>query len=237
VSTGDRLRDFGQGPLSRWSAAIYWVVVVELLIVVTALPTFVAIPLLDRDVSNIPLYALSLVPLGPALGAALFAWREFVKDQYPSPAAHFWRGYRVAALDVLKVWVPLLVVLTILSMNTVHRELAGVPDWLAVGFALLALGFVLWACNVIPIAALLTFRLRDAARLAAYYLAGRPLATLGWLSLLVLALGAVWYFSDWVLVLLLSPLTYLAYRNAAPMVKEITAHHTPEDPGQAAPAP
>ena len=222
-------------PLARWSGVVYWIVVVEVLILVTSLPTVVMALLLERDVSNIPLYALSLVPLGPTLGAALFAWREFRKDPDPLPARHFWRGYRLAALDVLKVWVPLLAVLTILAMNVAHREVAGVPDWLAVGFGLLAAGLALWACNAVPIMALFSFRARDAARLAGYYLAARVLNTLGWLSVLALALGAVWYFSDWVLLLALSPLTLLAYRNAEPMLKEITEDYTPGDPEQVAP--
>ena len=236
MSNAGRLQQFGQGPLSRWSAMIYWLIVVEVLIAVTAAPTVVMAVLLERHVSNIPLYALSLVPLGPTLGAALFAWREHRNDSYPVPARHFLRGYRVGFFDVLKVWVPLLAVLTILAMNVAHREAAGVADWLAVGFGLLALGFALWACNVVPIAALFNFRVRDAARLAAYYLAARPLNTLGWVSVLVLALGLVWYFSDWVLLLALSPLTFLAYRNAEPMVKELTEHYTPGTPDQATPA-
>lgn len=233
MSEPNRLQQLASGPLSRWSGVVYWLVVVEVLIIVTAAPTVVLALLLERDVSNIPLYALSLVPLGPTLGAALFAWREFRKDPYPVPARHFWRGYRVSALDVLKLWLPLLVVLTILAMNVAHREIAGVPTWLAAGFGLIAVGFALWACNVVPIAALFSFRVRDTARLAAYYLAARPLNTLGWVSVLVLALGLVWYFSDWVLLLALSPLTLLAYRNAEPMVAELQLHFTPDAPDSA----
>lgn len=230
MSSDSRGRQLGAGTLARWAGVVYWFAVIEALIVLTALPTFLGVFFLERDVSNIPLYALALVPLGPSLGAALFAWRVFDTDKYPNPGTHFWRGYRVGLRDVVKTWVPLLLVLMILAMNIAHRQATGVPEWFAIGFALLALGLVLWGCNALPIAALLTFRWRDSARLALYYLAGRPGATLGWLALLVVVVGILWYSSDWVLVLLLSPLTFFAHLTARPMIAEITANHTSEDP-------
>lgn len=219
-----------RGVIARWSGIVYWFVVVEGLIVLTALPSFVLVLFLERDASNIPLYALALVPLGPALGAALFTWREFERDKDPYPARHFWRGYLVGWRDVLKTWIALVLALMVLSVNIAFRDVVGVPDVLTVGFGVLAAGLLLWACNAVPIAALLTFRLRDSARLAAYYLVARPAATLGWLVLGVLVVGILWYSSDWVLALALSPLTYLAYRTAAPMIAEVTANHTPPAP-------
>lgn len=225
-STGPGRAPSFAGTFARWAGVVYWFVVIEALLVLAAAPTFVLVLLLERDASNIPLYALALVPLGPALGAALFAWRAFDTDRHPNPGRHFWRGYRVGLADVLRTWVPLLAVLMLLAMNIVHREAAGVPGWLVGGLALLALALTLWGCNALAIAALLTFRWRDAARLATYYLAGRPGATVGWIVLIVLVGGILWYTSDWVLVLLLSPLTFFAHRTARPMIAEITSLHT-----------
>ena len=59
-----------------------------------------AVLLLDRDPSNAALVAALCVPVGPALSAALFAWRVFRDDRDLAPARHFWRGYRLNAVDV-----------------------------------------------------------------------------------------------------------------------------------------
>ena len=64
---------FGEGPLSRAAALVYTLIVVELLLLATTLPGLVPLVLLARDVSNAPLAALCLLPLGPALSAALYA--------------------------------------------------------------------------------------------------------------------------------------------------------------------
>jgi hypothetical protein len=209
------------GPLSRWSAAVYWFVVVEALLVVTSLPAIVAIPLLDRDASNLPLAALTLVPLGPAVSGALFAWRRFDEDRDLSPARHFWRGYRLNVLDVLRVWVPALLVLTVAGTNLTNLRSTGLPSGLGVLNAVIALAVVLWAAHAVVVVSLFAFRLRDAVRIAGYYLLGRPLVTLGVLSLAVLATGVVLVTSDWVFVALGSVSTFLLHRNARPMVADV----------------
>ena len=64
------------------------------------------------------------------------------------------------------------------------------------------------------------------ARLAAYYLAAKPLGTLGVLSLLIFSGGVVVLTSDWVLVALASPLTLLLLRTADPVLRDATERFT-----------
>ena len=62
--------EIGTGALSRWSAVVYWFLVVEGMLVLTSAPGLVLLLLLDRDASNLPLVALACVPFGPSVAAA-----------------------------------------------------------------------------------------------------------------------------------------------------------------------
>ncbi|WP_082495248.1 DUF624 domain-containing protein [Cellulomonas sp. Leaf334] len=217
--------EIGTGPLPRWSAVVYWFLVVEGMLVLTSLPGLVLLQLLERDTSNIPLMALACVPFAPSVAAAVYAWRVFGRDRDLSPARHFWRGYRLDVLDVLRWWVPTLGILGIIAVNLTHLGAVGFSPLLGVALGAVALLVVLWSAHALVLSALFSFRTRDVARLGAYFVAGKPLVTLGFVSVLVLTL-AVTYASDWLLVLLAAPLTYLYARTAAPVVAAAEAQFT-----------
>jgi len=223
VARGDD--EIGTGALPRWSAAVYWFLVVEGMLVLTSAPGLVLVQLLDRDASNIPLIALAFVPFGPSVAAALFAWRVFARDRDLSPARHFWRGYRLDALDVLRWWVPTLAVLAIIGFNLAHLGAAGLPSVLGAALGAVALLIVVWSGHALVLSALFSFRTRDVARLGAYFVAAKPLVSLGLVSVLVLATAAA-FVTDWLLVLLAAPLTYLYARTAAPVVAAAEAQFT-----------
>jgi hypothetical protein len=206
------------GPLSRVSTVAYWFLTIEVLLVLTTLPGTVAVLLLERHASNIPLYALAAVPFGPALAAGVFAWRVFLRERDPSPAAQFWRGYRLGWRDALRVWVPALVALTLLGTNLAYRDAAGLPAALVPVQVLLAVAVLVWAIRTVVLAATFSFRWRDTARLGFYTLAAKPLVTLGIVSLLVLAAGIAAVTFDAVVVLLASVLVHFLVRNEEPVL-------------------
>lgn len=211
------------GILSRITNAIYWMVMVEAMLVIAALPGLVGIFFLARTASNIPLYALCAIPLAPAFSAAMFALRRRAIDDDLAPVKQFWRGWRLNTLDVLKLWVPLLTVLTVLAIDIAHGGDAGVPApfvWVSVVLCVVAL---MWWSHALVLTSLFAFRTRDVARLGAYYAMHRPLVTLGGLSLFILAVGVVWIGSDWVLALLGAMFALLVLRNAAPVVQDAAA--------------
>src|SRR5262245_19655268 len=108
------MREFGEGPVSRFAAFAYTFLVVELMLLVSAAPALVLLMLLGRDASNIPLAAVCVLPLGPAISAALYALRHHRRDLTDlKPAAAYLRGYRLNLSGVLKIWVPWLVLLSI----------------------------------------------------------------------------------------------------------------------------
>jgi Protein of unknown function, DUF624 len=213
---------FGDGPLARAAALIYTLLVVELLLLLTTLPGLVALVLLDRDASNLPLAAACALPLGPAISAALYALHHRSRDLADlRPAAAFWRGYRLNLRGALQVWVPWLVWLTIVAVNLAHLRAAGVPGWWAVLLVLVAAVATLGAVNALVITSLFSFRAADVARLAVAFLARTPGATLGNACLLIVAAGVTAASSEAVLALLGSVLVSALLLSCRPMIAQI----------------
>jgi uncharacterized membrane protein YesL len=220
-------RRFGEGPLSRAAALIYSLLVIELLLLVTAAPGLVPLIGLGRDASNLPLAAVCALPLGPAVSAALYALHHHRADLADlNPARLFWRGYRANVRAVLGIWVPCLAWLTIVAANLTHFAAAAVPLWWGVLLVLIAVGVTLWGINALVITSLFTFRIRDVARLALYFLAHTPGVTLGNACLLVVAAGVTVVSSEAVLGLLGSVLVLALLRTCRPLVSKVEKEFT-----------
>lgn len=215
-------REPGDSPLARVSSVIYWLVALTLLVALAIAPGYLPLMVLERDLSNLPLVAACLVPVGPAYCAAVYALRRRADEDDLRPARAFLRGYRLNVLDALRVWVPALLVLTVLAVNALHVELAAVPAGFELVMLVLGAVVLVWAVHALTIVALLSFRTRDVVRLAAYYLLAKPLVSLGVLSYLVLAAGVVHVASDWVLVLLGSVLALALLHTERPLLRDLT---------------
>lgn len=222
---GER-REFGEGVLGRATAAVYWYLIVEVLLVVAVLPGAVAALFLERTPGNAQLFALCLVPAGPAVSAALFALRDRTRAEGLTPASSFWRGYRLNWADALKVWVPGLVVGTVILLGLGNAGAGGVPGWYAGVLVVIGGGVVLWLVNALLIVSFFGFRTRDTARLAAHLLGARPLVTLGSFSLLVLAAGIVTFSTEALFGLLAVVWLALVLRNARPLLADVEARFT-----------
>lgn len=223
---GER-REFGEGVLGRATALVYWHLVVELLLVVAVLPGALASLLLERTPGNALLFALCLLPVGPAVSAGLFALRDRTRAEGLTPAASFWRGYRLNWKDALKVWVPALAAGVVVVLGLANVGAGGVPGWYAGVLVVVGAGLALWAVNALVIVSFFGFRTRDSVRLAAHYLGARPLVTLGTLSLLVLAAGIVVLTTEAVLGLLAVVWLALVLRNAQPVLADVEQRFTP----------
>ncbi|GAA5187145.1 hypothetical protein GCM10023322_34820 [Rugosimonospora acidiphila] len=230
--TAGARRQFGEGPLARAAALVYTLLVVEALLVVTTAPGLVLLVLLDRDASNVPLAAACALPLGPAVSAALYAlWHRGSDLTDLRPAVAFWRGYRRNVADALRIWVPLLVVLTVVAVNLTHLGAAGVPSWWAVPLVLVAVAVALSAANALVITSLFAFRTLDVIRLAGYFLVRRPTGTLANACLLVVAGGLTAASSEAVTLLLSSVFALALLRDGRAMVAEVHERFTTEGAG------
>ncbi|HEY3869930.1 MAG TPA: DUF624 domain-containing protein [Actinocrinis sp.] len=225
-SAGAR-RQFGEGPLAQVAALVYCLMTVELLMLVAILPGLVPLVVLDRDASNAPLAVLCLLPVGPALSAALFALRQHRGDLTDlHPAAEFWRGYRLNFGGVLKVWVPWLAAMAVIAENLSHLRAAGVPGWWAAVLVVIAVVAVLWVANALVITSLFTFRTVDVVRLAAYFLGRTKGVTFGNFCLLVVAVGVVDLTSELVLAVVGVVFAGALLRTAEPMARQVKEQFT-----------
>ncbi|KXK62107.1 hypothetical protein AWW66_10190 [Micromonospora rosaria] len=226
--TAQTWRQFGDGPLSRGAAHVHTLLVVGVLLVATTLPGLVPLVLLGSDVSNLPLVAACLLPVGPAVSAALYALRHQRPDLTDlRPAALFLRGYRANLGGTLRIWVPLLAWLAVVAVNLANLSAAAVPAWWGALLVLVGAGVSLVGANALVVTALFTFRTRDVLRLALYFLVRTPGVTLGTGLLLAAAVAVTVLFSEAVLALVGVLFVLSLLRIGDPMItiveKEFTA--------------
>ncbi|WBB80587.1 DUF624 domain-containing protein [Micromonospora sp. WMMD882] len=220
-------RQVGDGPLARGAATVHILLVVELMLLLTTAPGLVGLVLLDRDRSNLPLAALCLTPLGPAVAAALHTLRHQRPDLTDlRPAAVFRRAWRANLGPVSRIWLPLLLWLTVVAVNLAHRAAVGLPGWWSALLVVVAVTALLAGVNALVITTCFTFRTRDVARLAAYFLIRRPGVTIGHAALLALAAGVVAVGSEAVLALLGAVFVALLHRTSRPMIDTIEKEFT-----------
>lgn len=202
-----RTSDFGTGALSRAAALIHTVLTVEALLLLAASPGLAGLFLLRPDPANLPLAALCLLPLGPALSAALYALHHRSRDLTElRPARAFLRGWRLNAVPALKLWAPLLAWLTVIAFTLTHFAATGLPGWWALLLAAIGAGSLLWGAHALVLTSLFAFRARDTARLAGYFLVRHGRATLAAASLLLLATALTALLTEALPALLAAPL-------------------------------
>ncbi|MYW62748.1 hypothetical protein GTY65_01445 [Streptomyces sp. SID8379] len=212
---------FGRGPLSRGAALVHTLLTVEALFLATLAPSLAGLLLLGGDPSNLPLAGVCLVPLGPALAAALYALQQRGTDLADlRPARAFLHGLRVNSSAALRLWLPLLAWLSVIAFTLTHFAAAGLPGWWAVLLAVVGVGSLLWGANALVLTALFTFRTADTARLAGYFLLRRSGASPGAASLLVLAAAGTLWLTEALPLLLASLLLLSLLRGSHRMITE-----------------
>ncbi|ACZ31678.1 hypothetical protein Xcel_2664 [Xylanimonas cellulosilytica DSM 15894] len=225
--------DFNEGVLGRATKAIYWYIVLTLLLAIAALPTLVLTMLLVPEPSNIPFFALACLPLGPALSAGLFTVRARYTDEDLAPSRTFWRGYRRNWKDALRLWVPALVVVGIIGYSVAFADLAGIGAAYRIVLIVIAVVVALFAMHALVISTFFSFRVRDVSRLTAYYLVVLPKTTFGIAAMLIISATAA-YFSPLLLGLLGGILTWFWYQIDKVMLTDIWTRFTKPSEEQAA---
>jgi len=208
--------EVGKSAFARVTAMIYWLIMLEIMFIVFTSPGWVASLFLASVSSNVPLFVICLLPVGPAVAAMVFAWRRRqLEGPDLSPVARFWRGYRLNFADVLKWWVPLLIVVALGGFVAVNIRLTFLPAgmvWVFIGLGVLV---GLWACHMLILTSVFSFRTRDAARLSMFFFFRCFPATLLYLSLLVICFGLTYLVGMWLPILVASILSTMYVRAAA----------------------
>ncbi|MDQ0752072.1 hypothetical protein QF034_006303 [Streptomyces africanus] len=216
-----RTSDFGSGALSRASALIHTLLTVEALLLLAASPGLAGLLLLRPDPANLPFAALCLLPLGPALSAALYALHHRSRDLTElRPSRAFLRGWRLNAVPALKLWAPLLAWLTVIAFTLTHFAATGLPGWWALLLAAIGAGSLLWGAHALVLTSLFAFRARDTARLAGYFLFRHGRATLAAASLLVLAAAMTALLTEALSALLAAPLLLSLLHGSRTVITE-----------------
>lgn len=197
---------------------VYWLVTIDVLLVVACSPTILAWTLLTAEPSSVLLLVVATLPVVPAVSAALYAWRRRSEDPDLVPASRFLRGYRLNLLDSLKVGVPAVLVLGILSANVTFGAQLGTASFNAAFLVLGALVLVVLV-RALTIVSNFSFRLVDVLRLSVFTLLTKPLSTLALLSLGVLTLGLVQFIGSFMLLLAGSLLTVALWHSEKPVAR------------------
>ncbi|OPG05910.1 hypothetical protein B1R27_19670 [Streptomyces sp. GKU 895] len=212
---------FGAGSLSRAAALIHTLLTVEALLLAAASPGLAGLLLLGADPSNLPLAAVCLLPLGPAASAAVYALHHRDRDLTDlHPARAYRRGWRLNALPALRLWAPLLAWLTVIAFTLTHFTATGLPGWWAVLLGAIGAGSLLWGAHALVLTSLFSFRSRDTARLAAYFLFRHGRATLAAGSLLALAAAGTALLTEALPALLAAPLLLSLLHGSRAVIAE-----------------
>lgn len=213
------------GTLGQITAAVYRVLVLEILFLAAASPGLILLVALSPDPTNAPLVALSLLPAGPAFSALIFAWRASTGEEHLAPASSFWRGYRLNAVSTLRWWWLVLTVIGIIGINVAFLD-AVIPPGLPLVLAGAAQGAVFLlvavaALHAMVIDSLYNFRTRDILRLALRLVRFSPRATVGAAAIVIAGAGVVGVGSELALIALASVVAALVLQNAAALTADI----------------
>jgi len=172
---------------------------------------------------------LDVIPLaimGPGLTAMLccmikFRETNFEKEDLPT-AKDFWRFYRQNVLDTLKLWLPYVMLMVILSTNVMHYAGGQVTRLIFTvsGIAGMVL-FTLCIINVLMINAKFSFRVRDLYRLGMFYLFKDVKATVSYGVVCFLMVVVALLVSEILLFLVASILGYLMVHYGQAVLRDI----------------
>ena len=221
--------EIGPGTLSRLTAAIYRYLVLGVFLAIAGLPTLLFWILLAPAPSNVVLFMAALLPVAPALSAALYAQRAWAKEPDLSPSRPLLRGLRLNLRDTLSWWVPVLVVATILAVNLLFAETVAGGGILRPVCATLMVVLAVWSGHLLVVTSFFSFRFRDVLRVAAaeFFLSWK--SSLGILSLLVVATAAVLMSSEALLLLTGWAFAAFLWVVVRPVIADITVRFTSAD--------
>lgn len=225
----DDAGEIGRGPLSRAAAVVYRMLVLEGLLVAALLPSVAVMALLGRDTSNVPLFVLALLPLTPALVAAVAAVGAWQRTPDLAPARAFVLAYRRDVVATLKWSAPSTALLALLAFNLVHLDAVAGAAAIRPLLLFFAAVLVVWQGHLVALTAGFTLRTRDASRIALSQLLPQWRYSLGILSLVLVAGTVVLVASEFVLLLFAWAFALFLAVLARPLISAVTKRFTADD--------
>ncbi|THV29028.1 DUF624 domain-containing protein [Glycomyces paridis] len=218
--------EIGPGALSRLAAAVYRHLVLGLFLALAGTPTLVLWTVLAPEAANVVFFMAALLPVAPALSAALYAQRAWANEPDLSPSKPLWRGLRMNLRDTLAWWVPVLAVATVLAVNVLFGSTVAGGAFLRPVCAVFLAALAVLSAHLLTVTSFFSFRTRDVFRVAAaeFFLSWK--SSLGVLSILVVATAVVVMGSEAVLLLLGWAFALFLWLFAKPVAADITERFT-----------
>lgn len=247
--------EYGSGPLFKAAGVVYGVMVADVLLVLANILLVLA-PLLVALSAGMPtasvswsgpgygvqlgLIFLAVVPVGPSLVAAAYAFNRLLAGEDTGVFRDFVRGYRTNFRQALAVWVPYVAVLAAVVVNLLLLPGtldAGNPAPSAARVGLLGLGLLVATAGVTAMLLLsrFTFRTRDLYRLSLYCLGAQKRVSLGNAGILFITAFLLTATTAGLLTVIAGLMMFLVCLNSRPLLKFIEARFTMQEPavGQA----
>ncbi|QDP41420.1 YesL family protein [Radiobacillus deserti] len=219
----DNGKEFGQGVLTVLTNYIYWLALVNVYFIACNLLFLFFFLTLIPSFSNILVYCLALIPTGPAIAALFYTLTKLIREKEISPTKDFFYGYKINFFDSLKNWVPMLVILTIITMD-IHYLNADPTTRNQIISGILLVLFVLFgtlSIYVISISANFSFRVRDIYRLSLYYSFTRMKNTTGNVGIVIITLFLMFIVSDFLLLFIASLVAYAIALNNQAILEDV----------------
>lgn len=219
----------GDGVLSRMTAGVYRLLVLGAFLILMCGPTLVVWTLLGHAASNAAFFVIALLPVGPALSAAVYALRQWTASPDLSPARALWRGYRLNFRDTMKWWAVVVAVALVLIVNIVFAD--SVPFGATLRPAgLIVLGLLgVWAGHLLVVASLFSFRTRDAMRIAAVELFAQWKVSLGFIALMIVAVATVQFGTELALLVFAWAFVGILWLIAQPLIADVSRRFIKND--------
>src|SRR5699024_5922670 len=139
-------------------------------------------------------------------------------------------GYRLSALDTLKVWLVCLAAMTVVVAGIMAVDAGSAFPLYRLGLAAVGVVVLVGAMHALSVATFLKFRLRDVIRLAVMHTVRLPGVSLA-VTALLLCMGAVLYMAgDGVGLLTGAVFARLLRRYESPLVAKVRADFTAPQP-------
>ncbi|SFL51750.1 Uncharacterized membrane protein YesL [Gracilibacillus orientalis] len=215
--------DYNQGGFYRFSNYVYWLIIFNLLFVMSNILLFSAFILLIPSISNAIFYYIAFIPSGPACAALFHSLSVLARKNEVAPFKEFVQAYKTNFWDVLKVWIPIITALFILIIDiqyfnqnpTVwYQILSGI-------FLVLLFVMVIFAFYALVITTHYKFRIRDIYRLSLFYFFTWIKRTTGNIGILFLTVVLMFFTSDFIILFISSLVAWLLILNTKPMIQDV----------------
>lgn len=228
-------REFGQGILYTFCNYVYWILLTNIYFVVTNLIFIFFFMTLTPSFSNILIYALALIPSGPAISGLLYSMEKLVRTKELSPTTDFFYGYRSNLKGTFFLWIIILAVFFVLFIDLQYLQylqitITPVNQIIFIVVLALTLIWTMLSINMLIINAKYTFRIRDLIKLSAYYLFIKWKETIGNILILFLTAVATVITTDFLIVFIASLLAWIMTFNSRELLKHIDRNFLKRSP-------